>query len=70
MERKDNICESKAPSLLEEVFAVTNGNGVNDSTATARAMQQLHARLASAEFATQMTGIFFEAKQAALAEVK
>jgi hypothetical protein len=70
MERKANGGESQAPSLLEEVFAVTSGNGDGDSTRQTQAVQKLHARLASPEFSARMTGIFFEAKRAALADSK
>lgn len=70
MERKENGSESQAPSLLGEIFAVTSGNGHANSAQQTQAVQKLHARLASPEFAAQMTGIFFEAKRAALAESK
>ena len=70
MERKENDSKSPAPSLLEEIFAATNGNGHADATQQTQAVQKLHARLSSPEFAAQMTGIFFEAKRAALAESK
>jgi hypothetical protein len=69
MERKENGKPS-APSLLGEIFAVTNGNGHANAAQQKQAVQTLHARLASPEFAAQMTGIFFEAKRAALAESK
>lgn len=70
MERKENGSESQGPSLLGEVFAVTSGNRQADSARQRQAVQELHARLASPEFAAQITGIFFEAKRAALAEPK
>ncbi|HMP81246.1 MAG TPA: hypothetical protein PKA41_00900 [Verrucomicrobiota bacterium] len=70
MERQKNGGESQSASLLGEVFAVTSGNGHADPTLQAQAVQELHARLASPEFAAQMTGIFFEAKRAALTESK
>jgi hypothetical protein len=66
MERKENGSKMVAPSLLGEIFAVTSRNGHSDAARQKRAVQKLHARLASPEFAAQMTGIFFEAKRAAL----
>lgn len=70
MERKENCNGSSAPSLLGEVFAITSENNYTDSNQQREAVQKLHARLASPEFATQMTGIFYEAKRAAIAESK
>ena len=70
MERKENGSEPSAPSLLGEIFAVTSGNGHADAAQQTRALQKLHARLSSPEFAAQMTGIFFDAKREALAESK
>jgi len=71
MEQKDNNGENSKPSLLNEVFAMTNnGRGQNASIPQAQALQQLHARLGSYEFAAQMTGIFFAAKRAALSQAK
>jgi len=70
MERKENGSKSPAPALLEEIFAATNGNGHADAAQQTQAVQKLHARLSSPEFAAQMTGIFFEAKREALAGSK
>lgn len=70
MEWKEKNGKLSAPSLLSEIFAVTSGNGQADAAQQTQAAQKLHARLASPEFAAQMTGIFFEAKRAALAESK
>jgi len=66
MELKENAGGQPARSLLGEIFAATEDNG-RSSAAQAQVVQQLHARLASADFAAQMTGIFFEAKREALA---
>ena len=70
MERKENGSKPSAPSLLGEIFAVTSGNRHADAAQQTQAVQKLHARLASPEFAAQMTVIFFEAKRAALAGSK
>ncbi|MBI3880563.1 MAG: hypothetical protein HY301_10945 [Verrucomicrobia bacterium] len=71
MEREDNYGTNSKPSLLGGIFAITDtGNGQNDSAAQAQAVRQLHARLASSEFVNQMTGIFFDAKRAALTSSK
>ena len=70
MERKDDNGGNGRPCLSGEIFAVTkSGNGHNgsDSAAQAQAVRELHARLASPEFVDQMTGVFYEAKRAALA---
>lgn len=69
MEQKDDNGANSKPSLLGEIFAVTEKNG-KDAAAQVRAVQLLHARLASSEFAAQMTGIFFDAKRAALSPSK
>jgi hypothetical protein len=70
MELKENAGDASSPSLLSEIFALTTGDGNKDASAQARALQQLHARLSSSEFIAQMTGVFFEAKRAALGESK
>ena len=69
MELKDAAHTAPDPSVLSEVFAVTEGNG-QSATERALAVQKLHARLASSEFVAQMTRIFFAAKRAALAQSK
>ena len=69
MELKDAAFSAPTPSVLGEILAVTEGNG-QSAAERARAVQKLHARLASSEFAAQMTGIFFVAKRAALAQSK
>lgn len=71
MDRKENNGNNGQPSLLSEIFAVTNnGNGQESPAEQAQAVRQLHARLASAGFVEQMTGIFFAAKRAALTASK
>jgi len=68
MEWKEQFSGSPPKSLLEEVFAATDDNGQADPNKQAQAVRELHARLSSTEFAVQMTGIFFNAKRAALAK--
>ena len=70
MELKENASDASGPSLLSELFALTTSNGNMDTAAEARAIRLLHARLSSSEFVAQMTGVFFEAKRAALGEPK
>ena len=70
MELKESPGGESSPSLLSELFALTSGNGHRDAAAQARAVRQLHARLNSSAFVTQMTRVFFEAKRAALARTK
>ena len=70
MERNEANNETTAPSLLGEVFAMTSGNSSVGPAQQAETMQKFHARLASREFAAQMTGIFFDAKRDALAGSK
>ena len=69
MELKETFSSAPTPSVLGEIFSVTESNGRSESD-RARALQGLHARLASPQFAAQMTGIFFQAKRAALAQSK
>lgn len=66
MERKAKRHGMSAPSLLGEVFAATNGKSGRTAKSKAQAVQKLHARLHSSKFAARMTGIFFEAKRAAI----
>ena len=71
MERKDNNGGNGRSCLPGEIFVVTeNGHGHNNPAAQNQAVQELHARLASPEFVNQMTGIFFDAKRAALLSPK
>ena len=58
------------PAETLEIFvpAASNGNGA--AMNSQRAIEKFHARLSSPEFAEQMTGIFFDAKRAALAASK
>lgn len=67
MELKDAPSSAASASVLSEIFAVTESDG-QSAVERARALQQLHARLASSEFAAQMTRIFFAAKRAALTQ--
>ena len=69
MEREENTSDTPVPSVLGEIFAVTEADGQSPKVRGA-AVLALHARLASSEFAEQMTGIFFSAKRAALAQSK
>ncbi len=69
MELKETASSTPTRSVLGEIFAVTESNG-QSAADRAWAVEKLHARLASSEFAAQMTGIFFEAKRAALAQSK
>ena len=69
MELKENVSGAPTSSVLSEIFSVTESNG-QSAAAQAQAVQKLHARLASSEFAAQMTGIFFDAKRGALAQSK
>ena len=63
MKRKENNARA---SVLGELFAVTENNG--QAVERERALQKIRARLDSAEFVKEMTGIFFAAKRAALAQ--
>ena len=66
MDRKEKVSADSGPFVVSELFAETNGPGYRDAAAEAGAVRKLHARLSSSEFVEWMTGIFFEAKRAAL----
>ncbi len=70
MDRKENVGDDSGSSHFSELFAVTKGNGDRDAAAEAEAVRKLHARLNSSEFVDWMTGVFFEAKRAALTSAK
>ena len=62
-QKKDN--GNKQAGTIE-IFIPANGQVNGGAVDLKQAVQKYHDRLASPEFAEQMTGIFFEAKRAAV----
>jgi hypothetical protein len=58
------------PNGTIEIFIPVVGSAGIPAADEKRAVQTFHSRLASPEFVKQMTGIFFDAKRAALASAK
>jgi hypothetical protein len=67
---KEKAKPANKPNGTIELFIPAVGSAGIPAADEQQAVQTFHSRLASPEFVKQMTGIFFDAKRAALASSK